>query len=82
MIEVFKTNVNDHLIADAILTRLNASLPDCIINFDLSDCDRILRICTSDELNYNKVMEVVTGYGYLINVLEDIPAAYIRPIAV
>ncbi|RYG06279.1 MAG: hypothetical protein EOO02_01150 [Chitinophagaceae bacterium] len=82
MIEVFKTNVHDRFIADVILTRLNESLPGCIMNFDLSDCDRILRICSADELNHEAVKDILTGYGYTIEILEDIPAAYIRPLAV
>ncbi len=44
MVEVFKTNVNDPLHALWILNVLSYELPGARINFDLQDCDRILRV--------------------------------------
>ena len=44
MIEVFKTNVRTKKQARKILTQLLIQYPKAKINFDLSDCDKILRV--------------------------------------
>jgi len=44
MVEIFKTNVEINTDANAIVSILQRQFPDCKINFDLEDCDRILRI--------------------------------------
>ena len=44
MIEVFKTNVRTKKQAGKILARLSIQYPKAKINFDLSDCDKILRV--------------------------------------
>jgi hypothetical protein len=43
-VEVFKTNVPDITAAKIALQRLAQQFPGHRINFDLHDCDRILRI--------------------------------------
>lgn len=44
MIEVFKTNVKKASQAKKIATLLQQQLPGTKINFDLADCDKILRV--------------------------------------
>jgi len=44
MVEVFKTNVNEISQAKYLLASLLQQFPDYIINFDLNDCDKILRL--------------------------------------
>lgn len=44
MIEVFKTDVNDIDSARALIERIHATFDYCEANFDLEDCDRILRV--------------------------------------
>ncbi len=44
MVEVFKTNIKDKRSAKKVLDSLSNLLPDCEINFDLTDCDNVLRI--------------------------------------
>ncbi len=44
MVEVFKTNVQKNNEAKMLLKQLICRLPNHIINFDLSDCDKILRV--------------------------------------
>ncbi|MFT4024644.1 MAG: hypothetical protein QM664_12770 [Flavihumibacter sp.] len=70
MVEVFKTNVSEKEIADMLRLSLERAFPACKINFDLHDCDRILRlegrgICT----------KTVTGLlhteGFECELLED-----------
>jgi len=49
MVEVFKTNIERKRTAAKIKSELLELFPDCKINFDLDDCDRILRIeCATD----------------------------------
>ena len=44
MVEVFKTNVQSTREAKRIIQKLAEEFPKHKINFDLSDCDRILRV--------------------------------------
>ena len=44
IVEVFKTNVSNQHLANRIITDLNQLYPNYRINFDLEDCDKILRI--------------------------------------
>ncbi len=44
MVEVFKTNVTEAAIAEKIMAELKLILPMAKINFDLEDCDNILRV--------------------------------------
>ena len=44
MVRVFKTNVDCHHNANLLLAQLSIIISDCDINFDLEDCDRILRL--------------------------------------
>jgi hypothetical protein len=44
MIEVFKTNVNDSDRAKRLVDQIHTRFEYCEANFDLDDCDRILRV--------------------------------------
>ncbi|MDR3697839.1 hypothetical protein [Mucilaginibacter sp.] len=44
MVEIFKTNVTNKKTAARVLKELTARLPAYRFNFDLEDCDRILRV--------------------------------------
>ena len=44
MVEVFKTNVSSEGHATTLIGLLQLAFPNHKINFDLDDCDRILRI--------------------------------------
>ena len=44
MVEVFRTNVNERFHADQLLEQIHKSFPAYKANFDLEDCDKILRI--------------------------------------
>ncbi len=44
MIEVFKTDVKDGDCARRLIDRIHETLDYCEANFDLEDCDRILRV--------------------------------------
>jgi hypothetical protein len=69
MVEVFKTNVEEHTAADGIICLLQQHFPGRRINFDLDDCDRILRI-EGDNLVVSRIVGLVNAQGFACHVLE------------
>jgi len=69
MIEVFKTNVKRQSEAKKVIGILLQHFPCSKINFDLKDCDRILRI-EGEKFVAEKVMTLVKENGYYCDVLE------------
>ena len=69
MIEVFKTNVQKVSQAIKLIALLRQYFPDSKINFDLKDCDRILRI---EGVNFipEKIALLVNDNGFTCMVLE------------
>ena len=68
MIEVFKTNVQEVEQSILIVGKLLEHFPNSTINFDLGDCDKILRIHGSS-LSNKKIIELLNSYGYHCEVL-------------
>ena len=68
MVEVFKTDVVDTTESTSLTFVLSKEFVDYKINFDLSDCDRILRI-ESQNINVDRVLSIVNGMGYQCQVL-------------
>ncbi|WP_205511636.1 hypothetical protein [Longitalea arenae] len=69
MIEVFKTNVQEFSEAQKLVALLSRHFPGTKINFDLDDCDKVLRV-EGNDLRIEKVMTIVTGKGFLCKVLD------------
>jgi len=69
MIEVFKTNVTGTIHAKKIVTILLEHFPGNKINFDLHDCDKILRV-EGKSFCAEKIMTLVIENGFNCNVLE------------
>ena len=69
MIEVFKTNVQKVSQAKKLIDLLLQHFPNSKINFDLKDCDRVLRV---EGVNFmvEKVMMLVKERGFVCKVLE------------
>jgi hypothetical protein len=44
MIEVFRTDVKDKNLAGQLIGQIHETFEHCQANFDLEDCDRILRV--------------------------------------
>ena len=63
MVEVFKTNVRNTREAKRVIQKLAEAFPGHRINFDLSDCDRILRIQGTAILE-EKIISIVTSLHY------------------
>jgi len=69
MVEIFKTNVHDVLQAEKIIELLNTRFPAFMINFDLHDCDKILRV-KGDSIPINEIEGLVSATGFHCNVLD------------
>ena len=69
MVEVFKTNVENTEYAEHLLRKLMAHYPNFHINFDLQDCDRILRV-EGRNIESRRIIEVVCHSGFDCQVLE------------
>jgi hypothetical protein len=68
MVEVFKTNVKQKKKAFEIIASLQMILPDAKINFDLDDCDKILRIegeLINPNLIVNKLKSLKIQFEFL-----------------
>lgn len=69
MIEVFKTNVDEAYRAQDLVAVLLQHLPGRKINFDLHDCDKILRV-EGENFLAEKVVSLVKQNGFMCNILE------------
>lgn len=69
IVEVFKTNVLKKGEAKHLTAKLLSHFPQCKINFDLQDCDKILRV-EGRQILPEKIVEVINGNGYQCKVLD------------
>ncbi|WP_163410837.1 hypothetical protein [Flavobacterium ajazii] len=68
MIEVFKTNVQETEQSQMIVKKLLEHFPDSTINFDLEDCDKILRVYALSICSHT-IIEILRSHGYHCEVL-------------
>jgi hypothetical protein len=68
MVEVFKTNVESTDESKAIIRQLHAHFPNYKINFDLDDCDRVLRI-EGPSICPEKVADILSADSYSCEIL-------------
>ncbi len=68
-IEVFKTNVMEVSIANKLTALLIEHFPGNKINFDMHDCDKILRVEGENFIAF-KVRKVVEENGFACSALE------------
>ncbi|XCF04796.1 hypothetical protein ABI125_08645 [Tamlana crocina] len=64
IVEIFKTDVNSEPLANEIVCGLNKLYPDCLISFDLEDCDKVLRIESNNSIDVFGVI----NYGKCNNI--------------
>ena len=69
VVEVFKTNVRHKKQAKELFNVLSKQFPSFSINFDLQDCDRILRV-EGEDVCHEKITALVTESGFECDVLE------------
>ena len=69
MVEVFKTNVRSSRKAKFIIQKLAEKFPAHKINFDLNDCDKILRV-QGKNISPQKIIKMLSEENYQCKVLE------------
>lgn len=69
MVEVFKTNVQKKGEAKTLLLKLIQLFPKNKINFDLNDCDKILRVQGKD-ISVKKIIQLLNKENYSCKILE------------
>ncbi|MEO8405662.1 MAG: hypothetical protein ABI480_13735 [Chitinophagaceae bacterium] len=70
MVEVFKTNVERAEEARKLLEVLQQHFPGCRINFDLHDCDKILRV-KHNGVNTSEIAQLLHQSGFICEELQD-----------
>jgi hypothetical protein len=70
MVEVFKTNVQQHEQAKQLTSVLRGRFDFCKINFDLEDCDKILRV-EGKQICVETIIEILNTRGLQCEVLTD-----------
>ena len=72
MVEIFKTDVCDPMDADVFIDAIRKVFPVDKVNFDLQDCDHILRIdACADALPIDSIIQLINQFGYTAEVLPD-----------
>ncbi len=69
MVEVFKTNVLKKTESKMLLSVLSDAFPSFKINFDLSDCDKVLRV-EGDNMEVLRIMILIKEYGFNCELLD------------
>lgn len=70
LVEVFKTDVHEACASQLIVQKLCAVFPASSVNFDLEDCDRILRIEAASICNHTIIAQL-NALGYFCEVLPE-----------
>ena len=71
MVEVFKTNVGSKRAAKVILEEIGLHQPGYKCNFDLEDCDKVLRIeNTGGSVNAHLIFEILQNNNFEGAILE------------
>jgi len=74
MVEVFKTNVKDQHQADLLVEQIQKVFIGYKANFDLEDCDNILRVkCTSGIIDVLQLINFFRDVGFHAEILPDEP---------
>ena len=68
IVEVFKTNVAEVELSELLIQQLEDQFPDSLINFDMEDCDKILRV-EAFMVAPEKIIQILNSNGYSCEVL-------------
>jgi len=72
MVEVFKTNVNDRSQANKLVDLIHNIFAGYKANFDLQDCDKILRVKSSTgSVQSSRLITLLKEFGFNAEVLPD-----------
>jgi hypothetical protein len=70
-VEVFKTNVADPERAKWLVDQIESNFANCKVNFDLDDCDRILRVMFEGKIQSDLLIDLLKNVGCIAEVLPD-----------
>jgi hypothetical protein len=70
-VEVFKTNVAEPEQAKWLVDQIERNFANCKVNFDLDDCDRILRVMFDGEIQSDSLIDLLKNVGCIAEVLPD-----------
>lgn len=70
-VEVFKTDVRHTDDARMMIREIQTRLTDCSANFDLDDCDHVLRVVCPSYLAPASIVDVMKAFGFHAEVLPD-----------
>lgn len=68
MVEVFKTNVEQPEQSESLINQIICHIPDGIVNFDLEDCDKILRV-EAEQISNETIIGLLNQNGFQAEVL-------------
>jgi hypothetical protein len=72
MIEVFKTDVDDSKYADILVEHIQRIFYGYEANFDLQDCDKILRVKSeTGVVNSDRLIKMLNRFGFYAEILQD-----------
>lgn len=72
MVEVFKTDVQEQDQAAMLLDQIHQFFKEYRANFDLEDCDHILRVeCASGVINNDFLINLLKDFGFYAEALPD-----------
>jgi hypothetical protein len=72
MVEVFKTNVNREVDANRLIKQIHQHFMHYRVNFDLEDCDRIMRAeCRDSLVSAVSLIAILKENGFEAMVLPD-----------
>jgi hypothetical protein len=72
MVEVFKTNVIESNHANMLVSQIHENFADYKANFDLSDCDKILRVKSyNGSVQSSLLINLISHLGFYAEVLPD-----------
>ncbi len=69
MLEIFKTNVQNKKQAKRIINLLEKFFSEAAINFDLTDCDKILRVDGIEKSNTSIIVNDLKNLGFTCEIL-------------
>ena len=69
MVEVFKTNVQRKAQSEILLCALAEAFPAFKINFDLSDCDKVLRV-EGHNIDNGEIIRLLNRESFLCETLQ------------
>jgi len=69
MIEVFKTDVQSVKQSKPLIRKLKSDIPCVCVNFDLEDCDKVLRV-EGDDFSVEAIIKLLNKNGHHCEILD------------